>query len=116
MSGSLTERTSVSASHAPVVSTPAASRVDGAARNNKAWTADHALNLRLSVPMIGGRFYTTLVAGRERRSPERRAAERLKHPLITRRNVKALSVILGLSFTVLAVEYLIILPLITAGM
>jgi len=115
MSGSLTELTSVSAVHAPVVSTPAASRVDGAARNDKAWTGDHALNLRFGVPLVGRRFYITLVAGRERRSPERRSAERLKHPLFTRRNVRTLSVILGLSLVVLTVEYLIILPLITAG-
>ena len=116
MSGSLTERTSVAASHTPMVSTPVASRVDGAERNDKAWTGDHALNLRFGIPLVGRRFYVTLVAGRERRSPERRAAERLKHPLFTRRNVRTLSVIFGISFVVLTVEYLIILPLIAPKM
>lgn len=59
-------------------------------RQERAWSNDHPVNLRLS---IFGLFYLTIVAGRERRSRERRADERVKHPLITFGN---LTVIFGL--------------------
>ncbi len=43
----------------------------------------HAVNLRLSIPLPFGRYYLTLVAGKERRGTERLASERRKHPLLT---------------------------------
>ncbi|MFQ5773021.1 MAG: hypothetical protein ACE5GS_00740 [Kiloniellaceae bacterium] len=46
------------------------------------WSGDHPVNIRLSVPLLFGRYYVTLVAGKERRSAERLASERRKHPLI----------------------------------
>ena len=64
------------------------------------WTNDHPVNIRLSVPFIFARFYLVVVAGKERRSAERRASERLKHPLLTCGNViflGALSTCLGLA-------------------
>ena len=47
------------------------------------WVARHAVNIRLSIPFFFCRFYLTIVAGRERRSPDRLVKERRKHPLIT---------------------------------
>ncbi len=43
----------------------------------------HPVNLRLSIPLPFGRYYVALVAGKERRSGERLASERRKHPLLT---------------------------------
>jgi hypothetical protein len=43
----------------------------------------HPLNLRVSLPLPFGRWYVTLVAGRERRGKERLIEERNKHPLDT---------------------------------
>ena len=51
------------------------------------WTARHPINLRVTLPMPFGRWYVTLVAGRERRSKERLSEERLKHPLETGPNL-----------------------------
>ncbi len=47
----------------------------------------HPVNLRLSIPLPFGRYYVALVAGKERRSGERLASERRKHPLLTFGNV-----------------------------
>lgn len=43
----------------------------------------HPVNLRFSIPLPFGRYYVTLVAGKERRDAERLASERRKHPLLT---------------------------------
>ena len=43
----------------------------------------HPVNLRLSIPLPFGRYYVTLVAGKERRGAERLTSERRKHPLLT---------------------------------
>lgn len=64
------------------------------------WEADHPINLRLSIPFLFKRYYVTLVAGEERRSPERRTAERQKHPVKTTGNTLflfAAGTILGLA-------------------
>ncbi len=47
----------------------------------------HPVNLRFSIPLPFGRYYVTLVAGKERRGTERLASERRKHPLLTFGNV-----------------------------
>jgi hypothetical protein len=47
----------------------------------------HPLNLRVSLPLPFGRWYVTLIAGRERRGAERLVEERDKHPLDTVPNV-----------------------------
>ncbi len=47
----------------------------------------HPVNLRFSIPLPFGRYYVTLVAGKERRGAERLASERRKHPLLTFGNV-----------------------------
>ena len=46
------------------------------------WGNDHPVNIRLSIPLLFGRYYVTIVAGKERRSGERLASEREKHPLM----------------------------------
>lgn len=64
------------------------------------WEGDHPINLRLSIPLLFKRYYVTIVAGEERRSPERRLAERQKHPIKTTGNVIALfisGIIVGLA-------------------
>ena len=68
--------------------------------NATAWAGGHPVNIRLSLPFFGRRIYLTLVAGQERRPPERLAADRSKHPLATRANITFLSlcgVITGLA-------------------
>ncbi len=47
----------------------------------------HPVNLRLSIPLPFGRYYVTLVAGKERRSADRLVSERRKHALLTLGNV-----------------------------
>ena len=46
------------------------------------WGNNHPVNIRFSLPLLLGRYYVTIVAGKERRSGERLASERKKHPLM----------------------------------
>lgn len=55
-------------------------------KNKRDW-GQHPLNLRVSLPLPFGRWYLTLVAGREKRSQERLIEEREKHPLETASNL-----------------------------
>jgi hypothetical protein len=64
----------------------APARPEGAPTKRE-WTGDHPLNIRVSLPTPFGRYYLTLVGGRERRAGTRRAAERQKHPLDTPANI-----------------------------
>lgn len=43
----------------------------------------HGVNIRLSLPLPGRRFYLTIVGGPERRPAPRLASERADHPLRT---------------------------------
>lgn len=43
----------------------------------------HPIDIRLSVPFIAARFYFTIVAGREKRRPDRRLDDRGDYPLMT---------------------------------
>ena len=45
------------------------------------------VNIRLSMPMLRWRFYFTVMAGRERRSPTRLMIERSQHPVRTASNI-----------------------------
>ena len=40
------------------------------------------IDIRFGIPLFARRFYITINAGRERRSNERRKAERTAHPLL----------------------------------
>ncbi len=46
------------------------------------WGNNHPVSIRLSIPLLFGRYYVTIVAGKERRRGERLASERKKHPLM----------------------------------
>ncbi len=56
------------------------------AETDRAW-ASHPINIRISIPLIFGRWYFTIIGGPERRDRTRRARERRKHPLFTLGNV-----------------------------
>ncbi len=47
----------------------------------------HDVNIRVSLPLPGGRRYLVLLMGKEHRSRERRRLERLRQPLLTVMNV-----------------------------
>lgn len=47
----------------------------------------HPVNIRLSFPIIGGRFFVTVVGGPEKRAGERRSRERRMFPLRTMGNI-----------------------------
>lgn len=49
--------------------------------------ARHPVDLRLTLPMPGRPVFLSLVAGREKRSVDRRAVERKQHPLHTLGNI-----------------------------
>lgn len=47
----------------------------------------HPVNIRLSFPIVGGRFFITVVGGPEKRAVERRQRERHMFPLRTLGNI-----------------------------
>lgn len=47
----------------------------------------HPINLRLSFPLLGARYFITVVGGVEKRSTERRLRERRMFPLRTAGNI-----------------------------
>ena len=47
----------------------------------------HPVDMRLSIPFPGSRYYIAVVGGKERRDAMRREAERNRHPLMTRGNI-----------------------------
>ena len=55
------------------------------------WGSDHTVNIRLNIPLVFGRYYVTIVAGKERRSGERLASERKKHPLMKLGNLAVMA-------------------------
>ncbi len=78
------------------------------------WGNDHPVNIRLSIPLLFGRYYVTIVAGKERRSRERRASERKKHPLMKLGNLVVMAAcgticgLLALSMFQLATVYILL--------
>ena len=70
---------------------PAVGAADQA--DDEAWRTRHAINVRITIPLPFSRFYLTVVGGRERRNPDRRADERHKHPLVTKGNVVFLGIL-----------------------
>lgn len=57
------------------------------------WGSRHAVNLRLTIPLLSARYYLTVVGGKERRSSRRRNNERRKNPLATKWNIAFLAVL-----------------------
>lgn len=73
----------------------------------------HPVDIRLSIPLLIKRFYLVIVAGPERRNPERRVIEQTRFPVNTPNNflfvlfVATLGTILGAAcFTAAAVWFL----------
>ena len=58
-----------------------------------AWETHHPVDIRLSIPLLFGRYYVTLVAGKERRGTGRRVQDRLIHPILSTGNVIVLFVV-----------------------
>ncbi len=70
-----------------------------AAARQDTWKG-HPVDIRLALPTPFGRFYLTLVGGREHRSAARLAAERNRYPLASASNLAimgALIVVLALA-------------------
>ncbi len=65
----------------------------------------HAVDLRLSLPWLGKRFYLVILAGEEQRSPLRRRLESQLHPLWTPGN---LTILFGASALLLVSIYVIV--------
>ncbi len=57
------------------------------------WRTRHAINVRLSIPLLFVHCYLTIVGGKERRDSKRRIAERRKNPLATPWNIAFLAVL-----------------------
>ncbi len=51
----------------------------------------HGVDIRVSLPLPGGRRYLVLLMGKEHRSRERRRFERLRQPVLTAMNVIAMA-------------------------
>lgn len=65
----------------------------------------HPIDIRLSLPFLGKRYYLTLVGGVERRSAERLRRERVIFPLRTLGNILFL---LGVGGTMVVVAVLLV--------
>ena len=78
------------------------------------WGNGHPVNIRLSIPLLFGRFYVTVVAGKERRNGERLASERNKHPLMRLGNIVVMAAcgticgLVALSMFQLATAYVLL--------
>ncbi len=78
------------------------------------WGNDHPVNIRLGIPLLFGRYYVTIVAGKERRSGERLASERNKHPLMKLGNLVVMAAcgticgLVALSMFQLATAYVLL--------
>ena len=84
------------------------------APGGETWGNDHPVNIRLSIPLLFGRYYVTLVAGKERRSGERLASERKKYPLMKLGNLVVMAAcgticgLAALSMFQLAIAYVLL--------
>ncbi len=67
--------------------TPARGSPDGRPGASQPQWGSHPVNIRFTIPLLFRSYYITIVVGPERRSEERRASERQKHPLFTLGNV-----------------------------
>jgi len=51
------------------------------------WRRDHAVNIRFSAPLLYWRFFVTVVAGAEKRAPQRVSSDSQSHPFRTMGNL-----------------------------
>lgn len=76
-------------------------------RSQGTWTGAHRIDLRASVPLPGGRWYVTILAGPERRSNERLRQEGQTHWMRrTAVYVMLMSLALWLVVCIIALVYL----------
>ncbi len=81
--------------------------------DRSAWTGHHSVDIRLTIPFLPGRYYLTILSGKERRSAKRRKEERQKHSLATRGNLVFFALVgtviglAGLGFIRVATIYLL---------
>lgn len=78
---------------------------------DRTWTKNHFINIRLSIPLFFTSVYLTIVAGTERRSPDRLRQERGKHPLATLGNLLCFGysgVVLALALSALAITAIVL--------
>lgn len=69
----------------------------------------HAVDIRFSIPIPGGRSYVVILAGREKRSEERRRLERTRHPLWTALNVMTIGLFAVMFFFfVVGLAYMVV--------
>lgn len=61
--------------------------------DGRSWGGRHAIDLRLSVPLLASRYYLAVLGGRERRNSKRRTDERRSNPLATKWNIAFLAVL-----------------------
>lgn len=61
--------------------------------DSESWRTQHAINVRVTIPLPFVRCYLTIVGGKERRNPKRRQDERRKNPLATKWNIFFLAVL-----------------------
>lgn len=83
-----TNRVEPDASHVGPVSHPLMGTRRGEPAVRRPGThAPPPINIRVTVPVLGQRFYFAIIGGKERRSEERLAIERQKNPVRTRKNM-----------------------------
>ena len=72
------------------------------------WRQNHLVDIRLTVPFPWSQLYFVFLAGRDKRSPQRRSHERAKHPVMTAANVitYCLLVLLGVPAVIGLVQIL----------
>ncbi len=58
-----------------------------------------AVDIRWTIPLIWYRFFIVVLAGSERRSPQRRAADRAARPILTWSNILVILLFLAMLFT-----------------
>lgn len=75
---------------------------------------DHAIDVRLSILVLGRRYYFVVLAGTELRSAARRARERTLHPLLTLGNVLFLGGVVAAIYA-FSLVVLVVLNGMTAG-
>jgi hypothetical protein len=68
----------------------------------------HPVDIRFTLPLPFGAFYVTLVAGRERRSPTRRAVDNRSRPLIRFGNVMFVLATVGVFYAALITAALLL--------
>ena len=68
----------------------------------------HPVDIRFTVPLPFGSYYVTVVAGRERRSPARRAVEGRRHQLVRFANVAFVLATVGVFYAALITAALLL--------